>query len=54
MRAQTDFGAIDAVGPKDIAKTFDTKEPEMSRRGIGYVAASGSDIKSYGDKKSAS
>ena len=50
---QIDSGAIDAVavGPKEIAKAFEMKETEMSKRGIGYVAANGSSIKNYGEKK---
>ena len=39
------------MGPKEIASAFETKETEMSKRGIGYVAANGSSIKNYGEKK---
>ena len=51
VRIQVDSGAIDTVGPKDIAGAFKMRETEMSRRGIGFVAANGSGIKSYGEKK---
>ena len=51
IRIQVDSGAIDTVGPKDIAGAFKMRETEMSRRGIGFVAANGSGIKSYGEKK---
>ena len=51
MRVQIDCGAIDTVGPKEIARAFEMKETEMSKRGIGYVAANGSSIKNYGEKK---
>ena len=51
VRIQVDSGAIDTVGPKDIAGAFKMRETEMSRRGIGFVAANGSSIKSYGEKK---
>ena len=50
VRVQIDSGAIDTVGPKEIAKAFEMKETEMSKRGIGYVAANGSSIKNYGEK----
>jgi hypothetical protein len=45
-----DSGAIDTVGPKDIAGAFKMKETEMSRKRIGFVAANGSGIKNYGVK----
>ncbi len=48
---QIESGAIDAVGPKEIAKALEMKETEMSKRGIGCVAANGSSIKNHGDKK---
>ncbi len=51
VRVRIDSGAIDTVGPKEIARAFEMKETEMSRRGIGYVAANGSSIKNYGEKK---
>ncbi len=47
-RVQTDFGAIDAVAPKEIASALEGKETEMSKRGTGYVAANGGSIKNYG------
>ncbi len=48
---QVDSGAIDTVGPNEIARPFEVKEPAVSRRGVGFVAASGSKIKNYGDKR---
>ena len=50
VRIQVDSGAIDTVGPKDIAGAFKMKETEMSRKGIGFVAANGSEIKNYREK----
>ncbi len=50
-RVQIDSGAIDAVGPKEIAKALEIKETEMSKRGTGYVAARGSSIDNYGEKE---
>ncbi len=50
--SQIDSGAIDAVGPKEIAKAFEMKETEMSNRGKGHVAAIGSSIQNYGQNKS--
>ncbi len=49
VRIQGDSGAIDTVGPKDISGAFKMRKTEMSRRGIGFVAAKGSGIKSYGE-----
>ncbi len=51
VRVQIDSGAIDAVGPKEIAKAFETEETEMSRRCKGYIAANGGSIENYGEKK---
>ena len=51
VRVQIDSGAIDTVGPKGIARAFDMKETVMSKKGIGYVAANGSSIKNYGEKR---
>ncbi len=51
VRIQVDSGAIDTVGPKEIAGAFKMRETEMSRRGIGFVAANGSGIKNYGEKE---
>ncbi len=39
------------VGPKEIARAFEMKETAMSKRGVGFVAANGSGIKNYGEKK---
>ncbi len=35
-RAQIDSEAIDAAGPKEIAKAFEMKETEISKRVIGH------------------
>ncbi len=43
--------AIYILGPKEVANTFEIKETLVSRRGAGYVAASGSDVNNYGEKK---
>jgi hypothetical protein len=51
IRVQIDSGAIDTVGPKEIARAFEMKETLMSKRGIGFIAANGSNIKNYGEKK---
>ncbi len=51
LRIRVDSGAIDTVGPKEITGAFKMWETEMSKRGIGYVAANGSGIKNYGEKK---
>ena len=50
VRVQIDSGAIDTVGPKEIAGAFKMRETEMSKKGIGYVAANGSGIKNHGEK----
>ena len=50
VRIQIDSGAIDTVGPKSIAAAFKMRETEMSKKGIGFVAANGSSIKNYGEK----
>ncbi len=35
ISVQIDSGAIDTVGPKEIAKAFEMKETAMSKRGNG-------------------
>ncbi len=50
VRVQIDSGAIDTVGPKEIAKACEMKETEISNRDVGYIAANGSSIKKYGEK----
>ena len=50
FQAQVESGAIDAVGPKEIAKAFTMNESVMSK-GLGHVAANGSKIKNYGEKR---
>ena len=51
IAVQIDSGAVDTVGPKEIAGAFDMKETVMSKKGIGFVAANGSSIKNYGEKR---
>ncbi len=48
---QIDSGATDAAGTKEIAKALEMKETEMSRSGIGQIAAKWSSIKNYGEEK---
>ena len=50
VRIQIDSGAIDTVGQKNIAAAFKMRETEMSKKGIGFVAANGSSINNYGEK----
>ena len=47
---QIDSGAIDTVGPKEIAGACKMRETEISKKGVGYVAANGSGIKNHGDE----
>ncbi len=51
ITVQNDSGAINTAVPREIAKTFEMKETDMSKRGVGFVAANGSGIKNYGEKK---
>jgi hypothetical protein len=51
IRVQIDSGAVDTVGPKEVAKAFKMKETVMSKKGIGFVAANGSSIRNYGEKR---
>ena len=48
---QIHSGAIESVGPKEIAKAFELKEAAMSKRGFKIVAATSSGVKNYGEKK---
>lgn len=50
-RIQTDSGAIDTVGPQEIAKAFETKETAIRRIGRGLPAATVSEIKNCREKK---
>ncbi len=45
-----DSGAIDTVGPREIAKALKVKETAMSKKGLGYVAANGSKAKNNGEE----
>ncbi len=51
VRAQIDSGAIHAVGATEIARAFEVKETEVSKRVIGYVGASGGSIENYWERK---
>ncbi len=48
---QIDSGAVDSVGPKEIEKALKLQETMISKKGIGFVAAIGSIIQSYGEKR---
>ena len=48
---QIDSGAIDTVGPREVAKAFGMKETVMSKKGVGFIAANGSGIKSFGENR---
>ncbi len=51
IRGQVDSGAIDAVGPKDVARAFEMKKTLTSKKGVGHVAANWRIINNYGKKK---
>ena len=51
IRVQVDSGAIDTVAPKEVAAAFNLMETEASRKGMGFVAANGTKIKNYGEKR---
>ena len=51
IKVQVDSGAIDTVAPRSVAKRFELKETSASRRGVGFVAANGSKIQNYGERK---
>ncbi len=39
IRAQIDSGAVDTVGPKEVARAFKIKGTVLSKKGLGHVAA---------------
>eukprot|EP00974_Lingulodinium_polyedra_P094412 9151193-Lingulodinium_polyedra.AAC.1 len=43
-------GAVDAVGPRNVAKAFPIVETEDSKNGRNYRAANGSTIRNHGEK----
>ncbi len=45
IRVQIDSGAIDTVGPNEIAEAFEMKETIVSKSGIELVAANRSGIR---------
>lgn len=46
-----DSGAVDTVAPENGAQEFVLRETPASRRRIGFVAANGSKIQNYGERK---
>ncbi len=48
IRVQIDAGAVDTVGPTEVARALKMKETVMSKKGIGYLAANRSSIENYG------
>ena len=51
IRVQIDSGAVDIVAPKHVARTFQLKETESSKSGMGFVAANSTKIGNYGERK---
>ncbi len=51
VRVQVGSGAIGTVGPKEIAKALKMKANAKSNKDLGYVAANGSKIKNYGERR---
>ena len=51
VRVQVDSGAVDTAVPRETARAFAVRPTEMSKKGIGFIAANGSKISSYGEKK---
>ena len=51
IRVQVDSGAIDTVAPKEVAAAFNIFETAASKKGMGFVAANGTKIKNYGEKR---
>ncbi len=51
VRVKFDSGAFDVVGPEDISKALKLKETATSKKGVGYVAANGSNVTNFGEKR---
>ena len=51
VTATADSGASDTVGPQSIAMHIPVKSTRASIAGIGYIAANGSKISNYGEKR---
>ncbi len=49
VRTRIDSGAVDAVGPAEVAKAFNVRETAMSKRGVGHTAANWSSIVNQGE-----
>ena len=45
-----DSGATDAVMVKEIGSQFVVKETQSSKKGVGYIAANGSNVENYGER----
>ena len=48
---QVDSGAVDTVAPKHIGRAFKLCETATSKNNVGFVAANGSRIDNYGERK---
>ncbi len=44
-------GAIDTVGPKETANAFKMKKHSILKNGLGYVAANGGKVETFGAKR---
>jgi hypothetical protein len=51
VKVQVDSGAIDTVAPKSVAQAFSLMKTTMSESGVGFVAANGSKIENYGERR---
>ena len=51
IRVQVDSGAIDTVTPKETAQGIPLKPTEASKSGKAYMAANGSRVANYGEKR---
>ena len=51
IEVTVDSGAIDTVAPKHVAGLFELEETKSSKAGEHYVAANGSKITNYGQRK---
>ena len=51
ITATADSGAADTVGPKSVGKSIPIRPTKASMAGIGYVAANGTKINNYGERR---
>ena len=49
VRVQVGSGAIDTVAPREVAAGLPIRETRAAKTGLGYVAANGSEIETYGE-----